>query len=138
MAERQLGEKDLLELFEAFNRHDVDAVMAFFAKDCVFFTVGGAEVHGTRIEGREAIAAAFAGVWRAMPDARWDHHGHFVHGERAVSEWTFSGTNADGTRVEAEGCDLFTLRHGLIVRKQAFRKNRPLLPAAGAPGERGR
>ena len=64
-----------------------------------------------------------------MADARWDHHGHFVHGDRAVSEWTFSGTNKDGSRVEAEGCDLFTLRDGKIVRKQAFRKNRPLLQA---------
>ncbi|MDX6751215.1 nuclear transport factor 2 family protein [Geminicoccaceae bacterium 1502E] len=129
MTKEQMSTADLAELFDAFNRHDVDAVMAFFDEDCVFNTVGGAEAHGTRIEGKAAIAAAFSGVWQAMPDARWDHHGHFVHGDRAVSEWTFSGTNGDGTRVEAEGCDLFTLRDGKIVKKQAFRKNRPLLKA---------
>jgi ketosteroid isomerase-like protein len=129
MTKPQMNAADLSDLFDAFNRHDVDAVMEYFAPDCVFNAVGGAEVFGTRFAGTEAIAAAFAGVWTAMADARWDHHGHFVHGDRAVSEWTFSGTNKDGSRVEAEGCDLFTLRDGKIVRKQAFRKARPLLQA---------
>ena len=127
MTKTQLSATDLSDLFDAFNRHDVDAVMSYFADDCIFNAVGGPEVYGTRFEGRQAIASAFSGVWAAMADAHWDHHGHFVHGDRAVSEWTFSGTNPDGTRVEAEGCDLFTLRDGKIVRKQAFRKSCPLL-----------
>lgn len=121
--------KDLSDLFDAFNRHDIDGVMSFFAEDCIFNTVAGSEAHGTRVEGADAIATAFSGVWGTMPDAHWAHHGHFVHGDRAVSEWTFSGTNADGSRIEAEGCDLFTLHDGKIVRKQAFRKNRPLIAA---------
>ena len=120
---------DLARLFDAFNQHDIDGVMRFFAEECVFNGVAGSEAYGTRFVGAKPIAAAFSGVWKAMPDAHWAHHGHFVHGERAVSEWTFSGTNADGSRIEAEGCDLFTLSDGKIVRKQAFRKNRPLIPA---------
>lgn len=127
MNKPQLDATDLSDLFDAFNRHDIDAVMSYFADDCVFNAVGGAEAYGSRFEGAEAIASAFSGVWTAMADARWDHHSHFVHGDRAVSEWTFSGSNKDGARVEAEGCDLFTLRDGKIVRKQAFRKHRPLL-----------
>lgn len=122
-----LTAKDLADTFDAFNRHDIDAIMKCFADDCVFYTVGGPEVYGTKIEGAEAIAAAFSGVWAAMKDAHWDHHSHFVAGDRAVSEWTFSGTNADGSRVEAEGADLFTLRDGKIIVKQALRKNRPLI-----------
>lgn len=118
---------DLAATFDAFNRHDVDAVMKCFADDCVFYAVGGPEVYGAKIEGAEAIANAFSGVWAAMPDAHWEHHSHFVHGDRAVSEWVFSGTNADGGRVEAEGADLFTLRDGKIIVKQALRKNRPLI-----------
>lgn len=117
------------ELFDAFNRHDIDGIMRFFADDCVFDTVGGSEVYGTRINGAEAIAKAFSGVWAAMPDASWGIHQHFVCGDRAVSEWTFSGTQADGSRIEAQGCDLFTFRNGKIIKKQAFRKQRPLLSA---------
>jgi ketosteroid isomerase-like protein len=122
---------DLERLFDAFNRHDIDGIMQFFAPDCVFNAVGGPEVYGTRFEGTKAIADAFSGVWKAMPDAQWGKHSHFAAGDRGVSEWTFSGTAADGSRVEAEGCDLFTFRDGKIVRKQAFRKNRPVIPARG-------
>ena len=121
---RTLTAEDLAATFDAFNRHDVEAVMTHFAPDCVFYTVAGPEVFGAKVEGAAAIATAFAAVWEAMPDAHWDHHGHFVCGDRAVSEWTFSGTAADGTRTEAQGADLFTLSRGRIVVKQALRKNR--------------
>ncbi|MGC3939700.1 nuclear transport factor 2 family protein [Roseobacter sp. EG26] len=120
-----LTAQDLADTFDAFNRHDVDSVMKCFAEDCVFFTVGGPEVFGAKIEGAKAIAEAFSAVWAGMKDAHWDHHSHFVHGDRAVSEWTFSGTDADGMRVEAQGADLFTLRDGQIIVKQALRKSRP-------------
>lgn len=121
-----LTAEDLAATFDAFNRHDVDDVMKVFADDAVFYTVGGAEVYGTKVEGKDAIAAAFSAVWAGMKDAHWDHHSHFVHGDRAVSEWTFTGTNAEGKRVEAQGADLFTVRDGKIIVKQAFRKDRPL------------
>ncbi|MFC4625548.1 nuclear transport factor 2 family protein [Daeguia caeni] len=125
----QLTETDFSDLFDAFNRHDIDAIMAFFADDCVFYTIGGTEVYGTRLEGKDAIAKAFTGVWTQMPDAQWADHRHFVCGNRAVSEWTFRGTDSTGARIEAEGCDLFTHRDGKIIIKQAFRKQRPVLKA---------
>jgi taurine dehydrogenase small subunit len=124
-----LTAQDLADTFDAFNRHDIDGVMKHFADDCVFYAVGGPEVYGAKIEGKDAIAAAFVGVWTGMKDAHWAHHGHFVCGDRAVSEWTFSGTNPDGSRVEAEGADLFTVRDGKLTVKQALRKNRPLISA---------
>lgn len=121
------GADDLAALFDAFNRHDRTGIMRFFAPDAVFNTVGGPEAHGSRIEGEESIGAAFEAVWRAMPDARWKTLSHFVAGDRAVSEWLFTGTAADGSRTEAEGADIFTLSHGLVCVKQALRKNRPAL-----------
>ena len=44
-----------------------------------------------------------------------------------MSEWTFTGTRADGARVEVHGCDLFTCRNGKIVVKNSYRKNRPAI-----------
>ncbi|MDZ7908931.1 MAG: nuclear transport factor 2 family protein [Gemmobacter sp.] len=121
---------DLKATFDAFNRHDIAAVMTHFAEDCACLRRWlGPEVFGTRIEGREAIARAFVGVWTAMPDAQWAGHSHFVQGDRAVSEWTFIGTDAAGNRTEAQGVDLFTIRDGKLVMKQAF-------PQA-TPGHRG-
>ena len=127
---KTLTPQDLTDTFDAFNRHDVAAVMTYFADNCVFYTVGGDQAYGSKIVGAEAIANAFSAVWAGMKDAHWDHHSHFVQGDRAVSEWTFSGTGADGLRVEAQGADLFTLRDGLIVVKQALRKSRPPFKAA--------
>ncbi len=126
-----LTASDLAALFDAFNRHDIDAVMAPFAEDCVFYTVAGEAEHGTRIEGREAIARAFTGVWTAMPDVQWADHSHFLSedGTRGVSQWTFRATNPDGTRIEVQGADLFRIADGRIVEKQALRKQRPFLPA---------
>ena len=118
-----------LEAFAAaWNRHDLAALMAFMHRDCVFETAAGLEAFGTRHQGPEAVAAAFASAWQNMPDAQWRDGRHWVSGERGVSEWTFTGTAADGTRVQAHGVDLFTFKDGKILRKNVFRKDRPRLP----------
>ena len=117
-----------LETFaDAWNRHDVDAIMSFMTDDCVFEASAGPEVCGTRFEGREAVGAAFAEVWATFPDAHWGNARHFVCGDRGVSEWVFTGTRADGTWVEVHGCDLFRFREGKIALKNSYRKNRPPL-----------
>lgn len=116
----------LLDRFaEAWNRHDLDALMSMMTDDCVFEASAGPEVNGQRSEGREAVRAAYAAVFAAFPDARWRNPRHFIAGNRAVSEWTFTGTQRDGTRVEVNGCDLFTFRDGQIAVKNSYRKNRP-------------
>ena len=120
---------DLNALFEAFNRHDAEAAISFMTDDVVFETLGGAEVYGTRIEGRDAVRDAFAGVWESFPDAHWETTSHRLDGDFAVSEWVFRGTGGDGARIEAEGVDLFTLKDGKIASKRAFRKQRPPIPA---------
>lgn len=119
---------ELLQAFaEAWNRHDVDALMACMTEDCVFEASAGAEVCGTLYAGRDAVRAGFVEVWAVFPDAHWGNARHFVQGERGVSEWVFTGTRADGSRVEVQGCDLFTFRDGRIARKNSYRKNRPAL-----------
>ena len=119
---------EFLQAFaDAWNRHDIDALMSFMTDDCVFEASAGPEVCGERFEGREAVRGAFAGVWVSFPDAHWGHARHFVCGDRGVSEWTFTGTRQDGTRLEVHGCDLFTFRDGRILLKNSYRKNRPAL-----------
>jgi ketosteroid isomerase-like protein len=115
----------LLDTFAAaWNRHDVDALMACMTPDCVFEASAGPEVSGTRHVGPDAVRGAYAAVFAAYPDARWNRPRHFVAGDRAVSEWTFTGTTKDGTRVEVNGCDIFTLRGGKIALKNSYRKQR--------------
>ena len=115
----------LLERFaEAWNRHDPDALMLMMTDDGVFDASAGPDVHGRRSEGKQAVRAAYAEVFETFPDAHWANARHFVAGNRGVSEWTFTGTRRDGTRVEVAGCDLFTFRDGKIAIKNSYRKNR--------------
>lgn len=126
---------DVLQAFaDAWNRHDVDAILSFMTEDCIFESSAGPEVWGTRYAGREAVRAGFAEVFETFPDAHWGNARHFVQGDRGVSEWTFTGTRKDGTRVEVHGCDLFTFRDGRIFLKNSYRKNRP--PIAGSTSPR--
>lgn len=125
------SEADLLELLDGFadawNRHDLDAVMAMMTDDCVFDASAGPQVNGERNQGKEAVRAAFAAVFEGFPDAHWANGRHFLAGNRGVSEWTFTGTQKDGKRVEVTGCDLFTFRDGKIAIKNSYRKNRPAI-----------
>jgi ketosteroid isomerase-like protein len=113
----------MLERFlAAFNRHDVDAIMAFFTEDCVMEMPRGAEPTGRRLEGkaevREGIETRFAGI----PDIHYGNDRHWVCGDQGVSEWTITGTDTSGVKVEVKGCDLFEFRDGLISRKDSYWK----------------
>ena len=135
----QLTARDLEQVLEAFadawNRHDVDGLMSMMTDDCAFHASAGSDVCGERHEGRIAVRAAYEAVFAQYPDARWNDARHFVAGDRGVSEWTFTGTLADGRRVEVDGCDLLTLRNGRIAVKNSFRKNRPASPQTTTPAE---
>ena len=106
--------------------------MTFMTEDCVFEASAGPDVCGTRYAGREAVRAGFAEVWAIFPDAQWRNARHFISDDRGVSEWTFTGTRADGSRVEVHGCDVFTFRDGKIALKDSYRKNRPPIGAPNA------
>lgn len=123
---------EMLQAFaDAWNRHDTDVLMSFMSDDCVFEASAGPEAAGTRYVGREAVRAGYSDGFASFPDAHWAGARHFVDGDRGVSEWTFTGTRPDGSRVEVNGCDLFTFRDGKIALKNSYRKNRPPVAATG-------
>ena len=115
---------------DAWNRHDIDALMQFMTPDCIFQTAAGPDACGTRHVGTQAVRQAFAAAWQAVPDAQWRNGQHFVQGDFGTSQWTFTGTAADGSRIEVDGIDVFAFKDGKIHLKNVFRKSRPNLPAA--------
>ena len=114
----------LRSICAAFDRHDLDAIMAHFADDAVFESPRGSERWGTRVSGKEHVRKAFAERFSGIPDIRYRDDDHFVDGDRGASEWTLSGTTTDGQRIEVRGCDLWTLRDGKVVKKDSFWKIR--------------
>lgn len=118
----------LLETFnDAWNRHDIDALMDCMAERCEFHGVAGPDVLGRTFSGRDEVRKGFTLAWETCPDASWKEGEHFVSGARGVSESTFRGTKADGSRIEARMVDVFTFSDGKIAVKNAFRKDRPAL-----------
>jgi ketosteroid isomerase-like protein len=115
-------ENTLKEILEAFNRHDTDGVMSFFADDCIVDMPRGTDPWGRRYLGkdqaREAIASRFAGI----PDVQYGEDRHFVCCNRGVSEWRLRGTTTSGARVDVRGCDLWEFADGKVVRKDSYWK----------------
>lgn len=118
--------KDLIKMLEKFsnawNAHDADALMVCMTEDCVFYASGGPAKRGAEYRGTQSVMAAYAAIWERFPDARWNNSIHFASGDRAVSEWVFTGTTKDGQRIESCGCDLFVIKGGKIAVKDSYRK----------------
>ncbi|MEZ2126640.1 MULTISPECIES: Rid family hydrolase [unclassified Sinorhizobium] len=115
--------KVLHEFADAYNRHDVDAIMEFMTEDCSFISYFGPEPFGERFEGAEMVRRRVVSFLQDVPDARWENARHFVSGDRGVSQWTYSGTrNGTKEKVTREGCDLFTFRGDRILVKDTYQK----------------
>ena len=120
---------EFLDAFaEAWNRHDVDAIVAAMTQDAVFEASLGPDVKGTVYVGKAQVRAGVEAVFVQFPDAKWNAPNHFTAGDRGVTEWVFSGTRSDGVWIETQGCDLFTFRDGKISVKNSYRKHRTTPP----------
>ena len=111
-------EEYLTSYLDAWNRHDVDAIMAEMTGDAVWITSAG-----SRIEGAAQVRQAFAKLLEKYPNARWKEGEHFASGSRGGSECLLLATSAkDGSVLEQRGCDLFTFRDGKIAVKDSYLK----------------
>ena len=79
---------------DAFDRHDVDAIMSFFSDDATFDAPRGRDPHGTRFVGKDAIAGAFQGRFEGLPDVRYLDGRHFVSGDRGAVRVAAHGDHA--------------------------------------------
>ncbi len=112
----------LRAILRAFNDHDLDAIMEFFAEDCVLDMPRGPDPEGTRFIGRAAVRAGLATRFAGLPDVHYSDDRHWVCGDRGVSEWLLTGTTPDGRRIRVRGCDHWEFRDGKVVRKDSYWK----------------
>ena len=89
----------LKAILDAFNAHDLDAIMEFFADDCSFDMPRGPEPWGQRFTGKAAVREALATRFSGLPDVHYGEDRHWVSGNLGVSEWLLTGTTPDGRRV---------------------------------------
>jgi ketosteroid isomerase-like protein len=115
--------KELLKGFlEAFNRHDLDSIMGYFADDCVFYMPRGSAPRGDQYIGKNAVRAGLAKRLEGIPDVHYGDDRHWVCGDFGVSEWTLTGTSVSGRYIEVRGVDLLEFDQGKIIRKDSFWK----------------
>ena len=105
-----MAELPLQEILDAFNSHDVDRVMSYFADDCVMDMPRGPAPGGRRLVGKEEVRSGVQARFDGIPDIHYGDDGYWSCGNRAVSEWTI------------RGCDLLEFTDGKISRKNSFWK----------------
>jgi ketosteroid isomerase-like protein len=105
---------------EAFNRHDVDAIMRSMTSDCVFENTRPAP-DGTRVVGQAAVRQVWEELFARSPSARFETEEIFEAGDRCVVRWTYHWVR-DGRPGHVRGVDVFRVRDGLVAEKLSYVK----------------
>ena len=115
---------DILEqLLDAFNRHDLDAIMSSFADDATFDMPRGPDPWGRRWVGKEQVREGLKSRFTGIPDVHYGDARHWVCGDAfGVTDWTLTGTTTAGVALHVRGCDHYTFRDGKVVRKDSYWK----------------
>lgn len=104
----------------AFNRHNVEEVMALMTEDCIFENTNPAP-DGTRLEGAEAVKAYWIRFFTNNPDAVFETEDIFAHEDRCVVRWIYRKTK-DGKPWHLRGVDVFKVRDGKVSEKLSYVK----------------
>jgi steroid delta-isomerase-like uncharacterized protein len=123
---------------EAWNAHDVDAIVAMHAPDMVFANhTAGESASGEEV--RDHIASIF----EAWPDLRFETRRLYVRDGLVVQEWTATATHTNpmrrgeieaaptGNAVSWDGIDSIPFEDGLVKRKDVYSDSVSILRQVG-------
>lgn len=105
---------------EAFNRHDIDGVMAAMTDDCVFENTNPPP-DGKRYQGHTEVRAFWEKLFQSSPDALFEAEEMFATDDRCVVRWIYRKTR-DGQPWHLRGVDVFRVRDGKVAEKLAYVK----------------
>lgn len=123
---------------EAWNAHDLDAIVSMHAPDIVFENhTAGESARG------EAAREHIAAIFETWPDIRFETRRIYVRDGVVAQEWTATATHArtmrrgdlvaepTGKRVEWKGVDVIPFEGGLIKRKDVYSDSVSILRQVG-------
>ena len=123
---------------EAWNAHDLDAIMSMHAPDMVFHNhTAGEEANGEEV--RDHIAAIF----RTWPDIEFSTRRLYVRDGLVVQEWTATATHKNtmtrgeltaeptGNTVSWNGLDVIPFEDGKVKRKDVYSDSVSILRQVG-------
>ena len=123
---------------EAWNDHDLDAIMAMHAPDMVF------ENHtaGERAEG-EAAREHIGSIFETWPDINFETRRLYVRDGVVTQEWTATATHSNtmrrgdlvaeptGKKIEWRGIDVIPYEDGQVKRKDVYSDSVSILRQVG-------
>ncbi len=111
--------KSLMEFAKEYSgawaMHDPDAIAVMHTDDSVF------ALHdvGASATGRAAVRDLIVTLLTAVPDLRSETRRAHFGAEHFVTEYVMTGT-AEGKSFAIAGADVFTMRDGLVGRKDSY------------------
>ena len=123
---------------EAWNAHDLDAIMALHAPDMVFET----HTAGERAEG-EAVRGHIGSIFETWPDIAFETRRLYVRDDLVVQEWTARATHASkmrrgelvaaptGRTITWDGLDVIPFESGFVKRKDVYSDSVSILRQLG-------
>ena len=123
---------------EAWNDHDLDAIIAMHAPDMVFDN----HTAGESATGAE-VRAHIGAIFETWPDLEFTTRRLYVREGLVVQEWTATATHAktmrrgelvaepSGRRIEWDGLDVIPFENGLVKRKDVYSDSVSILRQVG-------
>jgi len=123
---------------DAWNAHDLDAIMAMHAPDMVFDN----HTAGESASGEE-VRTHIGAIFETWPDIEFSTRRLYVREGLVVQEWTATATHAKtmrrgdlvaeptGERVEWDGLDVIPFENGLVKRKDVYSDSVSILRQVG-------
>jgi steroid delta-isomerase-like uncharacterized protein len=123
---------------DAWNAHDLDAIMSMHAPDMVFHN----HTAGESAEGEE-VRGHIGAIFETWPDIAFSERRLYVREGLVVQEWTASATHtnemrrgdlvapATGKRITWNGLDVIPYEDGLVKRKDVYSDSVSILSQLG-------
>ena len=123
---------------DAWNDHDLDAIMAMHASDMVFENHTAGEV----AEG-EAVRGHIGKIFEGWPDIRFEGRRTYCRDGLVVQEWTATATHTNemrrgdivappsGETITWKGLDVIPFEDGLVKRKDVYSDSVSILRQVG-------
>ena len=123
---------------DAWNAHDLDAIMEMHAPDMVFENHTAHE----RAEG-EAVRQHIGAIFQTWPDIRFEGRRTYCRDGLVVQEWTATATHANemrrgdlvadptGKTISWDGLDVIPFEDGLVKRKDVWSDSVSILRQVG-------
>ena len=113
--------RTVMAFHQAFNNHDIPAMLALLSEDCRFESPAPAPDGGV-FSCRAAIEGYFQDLFKVNPQIQLKTEDAFGLGFHCIARWTLTWTDPADTQHHLRGADIYKVDNGLITEKYSYVK----------------